>query len=88
MKWIKPSNEWNKLNTDNSTFDNLGLVGGEGLLRNSQGHSIRGFARLMERTTCVIVKLYALKDGLTLSLLLSFTSIYIELDVEIIVQTL
>lgn len=45
VRWEKPCSGWMKLNTDGSLMGNLGLAGGEGLLRDANGNWVGGFAR-------------------------------------------
>jgi ribonuclease HI len=88
IKWSKPAAGWVKLNTDGAYSSSCGLAGGGGLLRDSNGNWIHGFARFLGNCSSTIAELWALKDGLTLAHSLGFSLISIELDAEMVVLLL
>jgi ribonuclease HI len=88
IKWLKPTAGWVKLNTDGAYSSSCGLAGGGGLLRDSNGNWIHGFARFLGNCSSTIAELWALKDGLTLAHSLGFSLISIELDAEMVVLLL
>ena len=57
-------------------------------MRNSDGNWIRGFSRSMGTCSSLMAKIWALKDGLCLAKELGFSSIYVEVDVELVVGLL
>ena len=67
---------------------NLGLVGGDGLIRNKKGEWVKGFARAIGRTTSVVAKLWALRDGIRLCIALKLPTVVIELDSKLVVDLL
>ncbi|KAK7845491.1 putative ribonuclease h protein [Quercus suber] len=62
VQWFSPLERWFKLNTDRSSSGNLGRVGGGGIIRNSHGEWVSGFARAIGYTTSVAAELWALWD--------------------------
>lgn len=56
-----------KLNSDGPSLGNPGQAGGGGLIRDSNGVWIRGYARAIGIITSVAVKLWASRDGINLS---------------------
>ena len=54
VRWEKPPLNWYKLNTDGASCVNLERVGGGGVVRDSVGNWIRGFARYIGYTTSII----------------------------------
>ncbi|KAK9991627.1 hypothetical protein SO802_026612 [Lithocarpus litseifolius] len=47
VKWIPPPFHWFKLNSDGSSLGNSGLVGGGGIVRDSAGNWVKGYARII-----------------------------------------
>ena len=88
IKWLKPAAGWVKLNTDGAYSSSRGLAGGGGLLRDSNGNWIHGFACFLGNCSSTIAELWALKDGLSLALSLGFSLISIKLDAEMVVLLL
>ena len=54
VRWKKPPLNWYKLNTDGASCVNLERVGGGGVVRDSAGNWIKGFARYIGYTTSII----------------------------------
>lgn len=54
VKWTKPAEGWHKLNTDGASLGNPGKAGGEGIIRDSHGHWIKGFSGSISFTTSII----------------------------------
>ena len=79
---------WFKLNTDGSSSGNPSRAGGGGIIRNSYGEWVSGFARAIGYTTSVAVKLWALWDGINLCIDLNLTNVIIELDAKLVVDLL
>ena len=68
VSWTKPLEGWFKLNTDGALAGNPGKARGGGLIRDSNEHWVKGYARSIGFTTSVIAELWALRDGLNLAL--------------------
>nr|POF20415.1 putative ribonuclease h protein [Quercus suber] len=64
VKWLKPLDGWWKLNTDGSFVVSSGLAGGGGIIRDSRGLCIGGFARSCVVTSSLAADLWALREGL------------------------
>ena len=80
VKWKPPDLGWAKLNTNGASLGNLGIAGGRGLIRDSDGNWVGGFARAIGYTTSVQAELKALKDGLLLAIDLGIPCLAIEMD--------
>nr|POE90531.1 putative ribonuclease h protein [Quercus suber] len=80
VRWSKPGDGWLKLNTDGS-FGGEGVNSGcGGLIRDSNGLWIRGFAKTMVVNSSLASEMWALREGLTLCLDLQPQAVEIELD--------
>lgn len=88
IKWTPPPLGWFKLNSNGSSEGNPGKVGGGGLIRNSEGIWISGYARNIGSASSVLVELWALRDGFALALSLGLTHLVVELDALVVVSFL
>ena len=88
IHWQRPPKNWVKLNTDRSSLGNPGLVGGGGLLRNTNGEWMKDFARATRITTNATTELWALCDGIRLCIALKISAVIIELDAKVVVDLL
>ena len=86
VKWEKPGYGWLTLNTDGSVVGNFGVVGGGGLIRDTNGEWVTGFARRIGKTSSFLVEQWALHDGLQLCLQIQAQAVLIELDSKTIVD--
>nr|POE77134.1 putative ribonuclease h protein [Quercus suber] len=86
VKWLCPPKNWFKLNSDGSSFGNPGHAGGGGIIRNSNGEWVSGYARAIGTTTSVAIELWALRDGLNLCISLNLQAMEIELDAKLVVD--
>jgi ribonuclease HI len=86
IKWKPPDLGWAKLNTDGASLGNPGIAGGGGLIRDSNGGWVGGFARAIGVTTSVQAELRALKDGLMLAIDLGIPYLAIEMDSLVAVE--
>ena len=82
VRWERPNSCWFKLNTNGSALKYPGLAGGGGLIRNSSGSWVKGFARKIGIKDSVAAELWALRDGLTLCINLCLSLVEIELDAK------
>lgn len=57
VRWLNPSSNWFKLNSNGSSRGNPGLAGGGGLIRNDKGEWVKGYARAIDITTSVAAEL-------------------------------
>ena len=57
VRWMNPSSNWFKLNSDGSSWGNPSLAGGGGLIQNEKGEWVKGYARAIGITTSVAVEL-------------------------------
>ena len=64
MKWLKPAEGWLKLNTDGAVDTSSGKAGCGGLLRDSAGQLIVGFAKTISASSSIAAELWALREGL------------------------
>nr|POE64677.1 putative ribonuclease h protein [Quercus suber] len=65
-----------------------GLVGGGGIIRNSNGEWVSGYARAIRCTTSVAAELWALRDGLNICINLRLPAVEVELDAKLVVDLL
>ena len=86
--WYPPPEIWFKLNIDDSLSGNPGRVEGGGIIRNSHGEWVSGYARATRHTTSVVTELWALRDGINLCIDLNLTNVIIELDAKLVMDLL
>jgi len=67
---------------------NPGRASGGGIIRNSHGEWVSGYARAIGYTTSVTAKLCAFQDGIKLCIDLCLPNVLIELDAKIVVDML
>ena len=80
VRWMKPAAGWLKLNTDGFVMGVSGLAGSGGLVRDSNGQWIIGFAKPISAASRIAVELFALREGLALCVELKVHAIAVELD--------
>ena len=80
VKWLKPPDGWWKLNTDGSFLGSFGFASGRGLIRDSRGQCIGGFAKAFAVTSSLAAELWALREGLLLCVDLQAQAVVVELD--------
>ena len=86
VRWEKSPLNWYKLNIDGASCGNPGRAGGGGVIRDSAGNWIRGFARYIGYTTSILAKYWALRVGLKLAIQLGVQNLEVELDAKVIVD--
>jgi len=80
VAWKRPPVGWTTLNTNGSAVSNPGKASCGGLLRNSEGIWLKGFARGVGCTTSCVAELWALRDGLNLASSLGIKNLIVQLD--------
>ncbi|XP_050273143.1 uncharacterized protein LOC126716155 [Quercus robur] len=78
--WEKPPMGWAKLNSDRSAFGNTGRAGGGSVIRDHDGHWLKGYARPLGCTNSCMAELWALRDGLLIAKEMGINNLIIELD--------
>ncbi|KAK9995412.1 hypothetical protein SO802_020098 [Lithocarpus litseifolius] len=75
VQWHPFPDNWLKLNSDGSSLGNPGRAGGGGIIRNSRGEWVSGYARAIGHTSSVAAELWALRDGINLCIALNLTDV-------------
>ncbi|KAL0001759.1 hypothetical protein SO802_015540 [Lithocarpus litseifolius] len=88
VRWLPPSLNWFKVNSDGSSMGNPSLAGGGGLIRNQDGEWVKGYARSIGCATSVASELWALRDGIRLCISLKLPAVVFELDAKLVVDLL
>ena len=86
IKWLKSPIGWMKLNTNGAFLGNPRAAGAGGLIRNSSGEWVKGFARSVGFATSITAEFWALRDGLILASQMGLQNIEVELDAKIVVD--
>nr|POE50187.1 putative ribonuclease h protein [Quercus suber] len=86
VQWLKLADGWHKLNMDGSVVSSCGLVGCGGLLRDSAGQWVVGFAKSICSSSSIAAELWALREGLGLCLERGITAVEIELDATVAIS--
>lgn len=74
VKWSNPLRDWMKLNTDESSVRNLGKTGVDAIIRDHEGNWVVESFRHSPCATSAEVELWATRDGLHLTVVISFIS--------------
>ena len=85
--WTPPPFGFVKLNTDGSVTTPPSLANGSGLLRDTDEKWLRGYHNIGIKNS-LVVKLWALRDGLVLAHDLNIHKLIIKLDAKAIVDML
>nr|POE70444.1 putative ribonuclease h protein [Quercus suber] len=64
------------------------MAGGGGLIRDHNGAWICGFARQIGHASSVMAELWAVRDGLSLTISMGFSHVFVELDALLAVNFL
>ena len=88
VRWEKPPSNWFKLNTNGASCGNPRRAGGGGVIRDSAGKWVRGFARSIGSTTSIIAEFWALRDGLQLAIQLGVQYLEVELDAKVVLDVI
>ncbi|XP_042954714.1 uncharacterized protein LOC122291135 [Carya illinoinensis] len=85
IKWTVSDVGMLKLNVNGESCGNLGMLGGGGVIWDSQGRVLVGFAHLYGQATNTIVECRALLDGLRLCRSLGLRDLLVESDSTVVV---
>ena len=88
VRWLPPSLNWVKVNSDDSATGNPSLARGGGLIRKQEGEWVKGYARAIGCATSVAAELWALRDGIRLCISLKLPAVVFELDTKLVVDLL
>nr|XP_019067280.1 uncharacterized protein LOC109119268 [Solanum lycopersicum] len=86
VKWIKPPDQWIKINTDGSALTNPGKIGAGGILRDKEGKLVMAFSTPLGEGSNNIAEIKAVFIGLTWALELGFRNIMLEIDSQLVVD--
>ena len=86
IRWEKPEQGWSKLNTNGSWNAALGSAAGGGLIRDSWGNWVVGFARKLGSANSFTAEVWALRDGLLLCLQRKLPAVIVEIDTKALVD--
>ncbi|KAL0423569.1 UNVERIFIED_CONTAM: hypothetical protein Sradi_0891700 [Sesamum radiatum] len=88
VRWRAPSPSWFKLNTDSSYFENPGLAGAAGIIRDSAGHVHLAYQVALGTGTSVLAELTAVWQGLELALTHGLAPLVVEVDATAVITLL
>jgi ribonuclease HI len=86
VRWYPPKHGWVCLNTDGASKSQTTNAGCGGLLRDEDGHWIRGFSKSLGSTTAYVAELWGLLEGLSMARSMGFNKLEVQMDSEIIVN--
>lgn len=88
VKWLSPLVDFVKLNADGASRGNPGRAGCGRVIRGPKEFFISGFAKYISTQTSVFAEAIVVLEGLKLLALLHLTSVWIERDAQLLVDTL
>ena len=86
VTWIRPKDQWIKVNTDGSAINNPGRLGAGGLLRDKSGRLVMAFTTPLGEGTNNKAEIEAAIVGLNWALELGDRNIILELDSQLVVH--
>ncbi|WMV45629.1 hypothetical protein MTR67_039014 [Solanum verrucosum] len=86
VQWIKPPENWVKLNTDGSALNNPGSIGAGGVLRNHMGELLLAFSIPLGEGTNDQAEVEAALFGLTWCAQLNYNKVILEVDSQLLVD--
>jgi len=86
VKWIKPPDQWVKLNTDGSALTNPGRIGAGGILRDQTGAMLLAFATPLGEGTNNQAEIGAAIFGMSWVLQMGYKSVVLEVDSQLLVD--
>ena len=78
--WEKPPMGGAKLNSDGSAIGSSGRAGGGSIIRDHNGHWLKGYARPLGCTNSCMAELWTLRDDLLIAKEMGINNLIIELD--------
>ena len=88
VSWIKPPDNWVKLNSNGASLRNSGKAGGGCVIKDHRGAWVKGCVRSIGQASSCAVELWALRDGLNLCISMFCPNVIVELDALLIVNML
>ncbi|GKV35026.1 hypothetical protein SLEP1_g43346 [Rubroshorea leprosula] len=88
IKWDKPPEGYFKLNTDGSSLRTSGAAACGGLIRNSLGRWVVGFARNIGITSALGAEFWGVRDGLIMARNWGIQNIIVDMDSLIVFKLL
>uniref|UniRef100_M1DB97 RNase H family protein n=1 Tax=Solanum tuberosum TaxID=4113 RepID=M1DB97_SOLTU len=86
VKWIKPPDQWVKINTDGSALINPGRIGAGGIIRNQDGEMILAFATPLGEGSNNLAELRAAVFGMSWLIHLGYKNVILEVDSQLLVD--
>lgn len=86
--WNRPEGDWVKINVNEASKGNTGLVGVGGVIRDSSGMWAVGFALNISNVTSAPAEAWALFKSLQISWKRDFKKVVVEIDSMIVLQLL
>ncbi|XP_049348952.1 uncharacterized protein LOC125813502 [Solanum verrucosum] len=86
VRWIKPPEQWIKINTDGSALSNPGRIGAGGILRDQTGEMILAFATPLGEGTNNQAEAEAAIFGMTWAFELGYRKLILEVDSQLLVD--
>ncbi|PKI64943.1 hypothetical protein CRG98_014657 [Punica granatum] len=80
IRWLKPPEDFLKLNTGGSVRGNPGIAGAGALIRNDSGGWVIGFVQNIRITSVTMTELWGVLTGLELAWNLGFWKVILEVD--------
>ncbi|MCH84271.1 RNA-directed DNA polymerase (Reverse transcriptase), partial [Trifolium medium] len=88
ISWKPPQCDWILLNTDGAAKKETGMTGCGGLLRDSNGRWVVGFAKNLGNTNAYMAELWGLYEGLILANNMGVHQLEVQLDSSIVVDSI
>ena len=86
--WNYPKHGWVKLNSDGAAKANPGRAGGGGVIRDSNGNWLVGYAANLGICTSMVAEICALRTGLEIAWNKGYRQIQVEMDSHVLIQML
>ena len=88
VSWIKPPDNWVKLDSDDASLRNSGKAGGGCVIRDHHGAWVKGCARSIGQASSCVAESWAFRDGLNMCISMFCPAVIVELDALLIVNML
>lgn len=86
--WKKPPESWVKLNTDASVSSSSHQAAVAGIIRCSNGRTLKIFQHILGRKTPYEAEMFAIMKGLTLCRTMGLPKVMVEADAQAVIQSL